>query len=187
MKLFWFDLETTGLNPDKHGLIQIGCLIDQDGKMIDNFEIKIKPFKTDLLTKGAFEKTGVTVKQLKTFNEPLTALRKFEKFMEVHIDKYDKTDKFIMAGKNIQMFDIPFLRKFYDKCDNLYFGSWFYNMYIDINTNIAEAMVFNGLRLQNYQLGTLCEAFDIDLNAHDAMSDIIATRQLYYKIKGIDI
>lgn len=187
MKIFWFDLETTGLNPEKHGLIQLGCLIDEDGEIKDKFEIKIKPFKLDLMTKGAFKKTGISIKDLKTFVEPIQAIQIFENFMDKYVNRYDRTDKFIMAGKNIQTFDIPFLRKFFEKCDNPYFGSWFHNMSIDINTIIAEAIFYYGLNLENYQLKTLCEVFDIDLDAHDAMSDIIATRKLYYKLKGIDI
>ena len=30
------------------------------------------------------------------------------------------------------------------------------------------------------KLGTVCAFFDIDLDAHDAMNDIVATRELYH-------
>lgn len=33
MKILWIDTETTGLDPDKHGIIQLAMIVDIDGQI----------------------------------------------------------------------------------------------------------------------------------------------------------
>jgi DNA polymerase III epsilon subunit-like protein len=46
-------------------------------------------------------------------------------------------------------------------------------------TYVADYITMSGVRLKNYRLETMCKHFGIELKAHDAMSDIEATKQLY--------
>jgi hypothetical protein len=39
-------------------------------------------------------------------------------------------------------------------------------------------------KLSNFQLSTLCKIFNIPIKAHDSMSDIIATKNLYLALKN---
>ena len=42
--LAFIDIETTGLSPLKHEIIEIGCvLVSPDLKVLEEFELKIKP------------------------------------------------------------------------------------------------------------------------------------------------
>lgn len=43
MKLFFFDLETTGVNPGKNGIHQISGEIVIDGKTMELFDFKVQP------------------------------------------------------------------------------------------------------------------------------------------------
>jgi DNA polymerase-3 subunit epsilon len=43
MKLFFFDLETTGVNPGKNGIHQISGEIVIDGKTMERFDFKVQP------------------------------------------------------------------------------------------------------------------------------------------------
>ena len=187
MKICWIDLETTGLDENKHGIIQIGSIIEEDGVILDKFNIKLKPFKLDFLSKNALEINNTTIEQIKKYTNPLEAFDKFQKFLSNHVDKYDKYDKLILAGKNINAFDMKFLKRFFEKCNDDYFFSWFHKMGIELNTTTAEYMIFNGFISDAYNLKTLCEAFAVNLDEHDAMSDIEATRKLYYIMKGITV
>ena len=64
-----------------------------------------------------------------------------------------------------------------------YFGSWFAWPKRDVQTYVAEHFAEHALRLENFQLGTVCAHFDIPIDAHDAFSDIQATRILYYMLR----
>ena len=54
-----FDLETTGLDPSKHEIIEIGAIrVNRDGEQHDTFETLIKPSKR--IPKRITEITGIT-------------------------------------------------------------------------------------------------------------------------------
>lgn len=188
-KILFLDTETTGLDENVHAIFQLSCLVEENGKLIDEFNIKIRPFKGAKISKDAMQKLNLTVKDFMTseYIPYNIAFEEFELFMSAHVDRYNKTDKFVIAGKNIN-FDIRFIREFFNRNNNDYYGSWFWYPSIDVETIVAELVAFDNLQLPNYQLTTLCEAFNIKLEkAHDAYEDIIATRKLYWKIKGVNI
>ena len=114
------------------------------------------------------------------------AFVKMIKFLSKYVDMKNKSDKLIIGGKNLR-FDVKFLRKFFERNYGVY-GLWFHYPTLDIETYLAEMIVFNNLKLYNYQLDTVCKAFDVKLeNAHDAKSDTLATRELFYKLNGIEL
>lgn len=43
MKLFFFDLETTGTNPARHGIHQISGEIVVDGETKESFDYHVRP------------------------------------------------------------------------------------------------------------------------------------------------
>jgi len=184
IKVLFLDTETTGLDENKHGLIQIaGILDDSSGHTIDIFNVHIKPFKGDLLNKDALIKNNINKEDFynSEFLPPRIALKSIVSFLGQYVNRYDSSDKLILAGKNIQ-FDIRFLRKFFDKCDDNYYGSWFHYPYIELESEIAKYLLLKNILLPNYKIETICEYFDIDIEAHDALEDIKATRKIYYKI-----
>lgn len=185
--ILWSDCETTGLNKNKHGIIQIGCIVDMNGEVIDTFNQYMKPFKGDKINKDAMIKNNTTIDDLKhdpKFVDPIDAFENFIKFLEKHVNRYDKNDKFILAGKNLQ-FDIKFLRRFFEKCsEDVFYGSWFMYPYIDIEHTIAELIrISDDIKFPNFKLETLCDIFEIDIeNTHNALDDIKATMDIYYKL-----
>src|SRR5258708_37565854 len=54
------DLETTGLRPDVHEIVEIGLLvIDQTSfEILDTFDVKVRPEHPERATKGALETNG---------------------------------------------------------------------------------------------------------------------------------
>lgn len=187
IRIIWIDSETTGLDEKKHSLIQLACVVDEivgdnfTPKEIGRLNLFIKPFRGDYINKDALEKTGTSISDFKTkkYLPPMVAHTELIEFLEQFVNRYERTDKFIIAGKNVK-FDIKFLRAFFNKCEDNYYGSWFHYPSIDIETSFAEYMVCSGNILKDYKLETMCEFFDITIdNAHDAMCDILATREIY--------
>src|SRR5690606_5049961 len=102
---------------------------------------------------------------------------------DTYIDKYDKNDKFYPAGHNVQ-FDLDFLQEFWKKYGDQY-GTGSYQNWRALDSRVmAHFLIMAGKlpELENMKLATLCNHFDIPINAHDAMSDITATRLLIRKM-----
>lgn len=188
MDILWIDLETTGLDEEIHAIIQLAALVEKNGKIIDEIELFIRPFKGAKISKFALEKNKVTVDDLRDETKYIYHRRQYEKFinfMHNHVNRFDPKNKFVLAGKNIKTFDIPFLRKWFERNDDDYYGSWFWYPCIDIENYFAELLAYENVILKNYKIETLCEFFDIELKAHEfAKDDIYATREIYRKILG---
>jgi DNA polymerase-3 subunit epsilon len=134
--------------------------------------------KNDLIDDEALAVHGYTREDIATFRDAPNAMVLFQSYLSHHVNKFDKKDKLILAGYNIS-FDKDRLRDFFTKQGDKFFGSWFFWPTIDVTSLLAEYMVYSGVQLENYKLGTVCKHFGIEINAHDALSDILATRDLY--------
>jgi DNA polymerase III subunit epsilon len=196
-KIFWFDCETTGLNPEKCAIIQLAGLVDIDNTIVESVDLYMRPLfahekqqsvdnpaEDDVVNKSALEVNEWTMEEVYEGDHPQVAIKSLVLTLEKYIDKYNPKDKFICGGKNIK-FDIIFLRNCFKNIGIKYFGSYFFSVSKELETMVAEMICRKNLRLSNYSLETLCEHFNIDIDAHEAMSDILATRQLYLRLQNI--
>jgi DNA polymerase-3 subunit epsilon len=182
-KRAWIDTESGGTDPGQCALLQFSGLIEIDGLVVDTLDVEIAPFPFDLVDDQALKHNGIQRETLKDRTDPAEAFKKIQEFLCKHCDKYSKSDKYVMAGYRIG-FDDSFLRKFWEKNGDKFYGSFFHNATIDVTTYVAE-LISMGLRLPNYKLKTICDHYGVSLiNAHNAMADIVATRDLYYKCKA---
>ena len=76
-----FDLETTGLDPMKHDIIEIGAIrVNPNSNNHDTFHALVKPHRR--ITKFISEKTGITQEMVDRDGEPLeTVINDFAEFM----------------------------------------------------------------------------------------------------------
>lgn len=146
----------------------------------------MRPLMKHEVDPEALEAIGLKKPEIKNYPPQATQYDAFEAFLARYVNRYEKLDKFVLAGYNINAFDEPFLRQLFvdnaktrkDRKYGGYFGSWFFWPKRDVQTFLAEHLA-EGLRLDNYKLETVCEYYNIPIEAHDALSDIRATRQLY--------
>ena len=186
-KVLWIDLETTGLEPLRHAIIQLAAIAEIDGEIVEEVDLRMRPLAKHKIDEEALASNNLTEPEIRTYPHQADQYRAFEDFLTRYINRYEKLDKFVLAGYNINTFDEPFLRQlFLDNATDRkarkyggYFGSWFFWPKRDAQTYLAEHIVEHGLRLPNYKLATVCEHFNIPITPHDALSDIQATRTLY--------
>ena len=180
-KIFYCDVETTGLYPTKHDIVQLAFIIEVDGIVQEVHNLKMQPFSYDNISQDALDITGLTLDKIKAFDDPREQFDKFLTILEKYIDKFNKNDKFQVVGQNVQ-FDMGFLKSFFKKNDEKYFGSYFEKQTAD-PYEIFKFMRSHGLvNYPNLRLGTICSKLKIPLEAHDALSDITATRELYQRL-----
>lgn len=180
-KVLWFDVETSGLNPRKQDIIQLAYLVDIDGEIKEEGSFKCQPFDYSTIDAKALEISKTTVNDLKNYITPKQAYNGLLQIIDKYVDRYDKEDKFSPAGYNVK-FDVDFLREFFSKNGDKYYGAMFDYHLLSVDT-LLYLFDYKGLiELENYKLVTVAKHFGIELNAHDALSDIKATRQVFYKL-----
>ena len=181
-KILWLDIETTGLNPEKHGVIQIAGIIEIDGKVVEEFDLHCQPFLDDQIDYGAIVKTGTDLLGLGSSMEAWAAFKKLLAIFDMKINKFEKTDKFIPAGYNVK-FDIEFLDSFFRKNNNLYMRSYIGQPVIDVMSFAHYLAGFGRIDPESFKLADVCSYVGLEVSdAHDAMADITATRNLAYEL-----
>lgn len=182
MKLFFLDTETTGLLSWKHGVIQIAGVIEVNKKVQEVVNISCAPFATDAVDPVALKLQQTTAAELNTRLSPDLAYKQLTKTLGKYVDKYDTKDKLTVIGYNID-FDLGFLEKWFTKNQDKYFGSWFNRRPMDIMSLAYYYRYLTGIELPDWKLKTICTHFGIKLDdAHNALADVNATRQLFYKL-----
>lgn len=177
-KLLYFDVETTGLSPVKNDIIQFACIIEIDGEVKEEFEVKIKPFDFTTIQKSALEVTGMEIEDLYGFTPPKVAFMQIQALFAKYIDRMDKNDKFIPVAYNGK-FDLDFLGVFWKKNGNDFFGAWQDWQLLDPLVLWRYYKYVTGTWTDNNKLSTVCDYFGIKFTAHDALEDIRATRTVH--------
>lgn len=186
LKRVFIDCETTGLSFEQNGLIEIGGVIDINGKAVEEFSIRTRPFRNQLISKSAMEVNGITIQELRNYPDPQEAYEEFVSILGKYIDRYNKQDKAFLYGYHI-FFDAAFLRRFFENNDDQYFSSWFWWPYIDVASLYCEASLEHRTRFENFKLENICKLLNIEVNMHSALSDAKACRTVYYKmLEGVE-
>ena len=179
MKILFIDLETSGIDPHKHGVIQIAGVIEVDGAVAEEFSFDCSLYPDQACDPKALQVTGKTPQQISGYPAPGLAYKSLLAIFDKYIDRYNKNDKFHMVGQNPQ-FDYAFLTEFFRRNGNAYFYAYVQYYLIDLIAITALFRSAGKIDVPNMKLPTMTAYFGIKHKAHDAMEDIKATRQLYH-------
>ena len=107
--------------------------------------------------------------------------------LEKYVSKYDKTDKFYLCGFNIGPFDNQFLRAWFLRCGEKWFGSYFWSNYLDCIVLATPYLVDKRSQMKDFKQSSVAEALGVKVEAeklHDAFYDIELSHQIYDKVCG---
>lgn len=186
-KVLWLDTETTGLDPVKQDVIQMAGIIEIDGRVDSQFEFTCQPHSWDNIQQRALDVHGMSVEDLKTFAPPYEVKQQLEGLFSRYINKFDKNDKFILAGYNVD-FDARFMKNWWAKCGDKFWGSYVEYKSFDVYPLFKLFCDAAGAIVPNHKLVTAAEYFGIsfgDEGAHDAMADIRVTREVGLKLRRV--
>jgi len=181
IKTLWFDTETTGLDPRKHDIIQLAAIVEIDGEIEAKKVWKCRPFNPESADPKALEIHGFTLEDLAKEMPPASMHFEFVSLMKQFVDPYKREDKFYPAGFNIK-FDMDFLLNLFLNCDDNYFGSWFNGYTLDAYPLYAALKARGIIEPENLRLETLAKMAGVKIKAHDALSDILASREIYNNV-----
>lgn len=195
LKVVFIDTETTGRDHKVNGLTQISGAIDFITYNIDtkgfevehkdSFNLLLKPFPEDRIEAEALEVQNVKIEDLSAPGRlsPNIAYLQLYSLLAKYISPFDKSDKAFFVAYNAS-FDFEFLRTFWIKNNDKYFGSFFWFPYIDLMTIMAFMNLSSRDKLANSKLSTVMESIYNETivkdKLHDAEYDIELTRKLFY-------
>ena len=154
------DLETTGLNPKRDRIIEIGAVKVRDGKIVETFQQLIDPKQQ--LEERVEILTGISSKELEgkpTIQDILPELKEF-------------LGEDVLLGHRV-LFDYSFLKRTFTN-EKISFE----RKGID-TLKLARQFVTD---CESKKLESLCQYYDIKLQAHRALNDAQATVELYQKL-----
>jgi DNA polymerase-3 subunit epsilon len=184
-KLFFYDLETTGVKFWKNGIHQISGKIVIDGETKETFNFKVQPHKDAIIEDEALAVGGITREDLANYKPMHEVYSELIAILSKYVDKYNKTDKFHLVGYNNASFDNQFFRAFFTQMGDNYFGSWFWADTHDVMVMASVYLASSRAKMPNFKLSTVAKEFDIDVldeSLHDALYDIELTEQIYNEI-----
>jgi DNA polymerase-3 subunit epsilon len=172
--------------------VQIG------GEVKESFDFFIRPFPEDEIEIAALEVTGFDRRQFllpdhpnylavdgQNFEDPRDIYDRVAAMLGKYVNQYDKTDKFQFVGYNAHSFDMPFMRRFWEKNGNRFFGSWFWYPCLDVMLIWAQILHPVRAELSNFKLATVARHCGIkvdDTRLHDSQYDIELTRELWLAV-----
>lgn len=176
----WLDFETTGLEADKCGLTQLAFIIeDETGKVLEMGNFNIRPFEGCDIQRKALEITGKTYDEIMGYEDEAVVLDFFLKALAKHINPMSYDENFTIGAYNGH-FDIQFLDAWMKRHNKKFFSYFNYHL-VDPLAILRILRFENEVNLSSLKLAVVYEAiFDKTFDAHDAIADILATKEIYH-------
>lgn len=176
--LAFIDVETTGFDPQKHEVIEIGCVvvkqlndIGTQFQVIKELELKIKPERLEDADPGALRVNGYNDADwlfAHTLQEAMTVFA-------------EATKDAVFVAHNLA-FDYSFIQEAFKKTgveNKMFFQK------MD-TISIAYAKLHKDITVERFSLQKLTEYFGIvNQRAHTALADARATFEVYEKMMNI--
>lgn len=185
--LFFYDLETTGLDPQENGIHQISIIVEVDGVVKAKVNKKVRPHRWDKIEPKALEVAKVDKETIMGYEPMETVFASILALAGLYVNKFDPKDKIHLVGYNNRGFDDNFLRSFFLKNGDKYFGSWFWSDTIDVMCLASDYLKDERPLIKDFKLATVAQYLQISVTAdklHDALYDVELTRAIYNKIKN---
>jgi len=182
----FLDVETTGISQTRNGIIQIGGQVcrGEPGALtlLKEFEFPVSPYPSDLIEDEALQVSGITRDQIAGFEPPVAVHKKLTDLFGEFCNKFDRKDKMVFVGYNAS-FDHGFLRKWFEKGGDKYFGSWFWHPPVDVMTLAMVHLANVRHELTDFKLATVAAKLQIPAEGlHTALQDARITRAVFEKV-----
>ncbi|NLA10976.1 MAG: type I-E CRISPR-associated endoribonuclease Cas2 [Firmicutes bacterium] len=157
------DIETSGLHPEKHEIIELGAIRVLEHNIVERFSLLVKPVVP--ITTEIQKITGITNEMLNKEGVPISmAIKQFVEFLQ----------DLPVVSHNIE-FDLKFLQQACNSCG-----------LPTIRNSKIDTLVLSRKKLKqmkSYKLGVLAKHFEIDTRQiHRSLADCEITYKLYEKL-----
>ena len=170
-----FDLETTGTDPRRDSILEIGAIKVVGGKLVESAEFTFrelaKPYDRKL-SEGVKELTGITPEDVKDARQ----------MWEVFADFMDFAGDSVLVGFNCVAFDGKFLKR-----AGRYSHIVMENKLFDVMRYAGEFRERLGISEKRPSLETVSQALGVENpRAHRALPDAVTTAKVFLKLREMD-
>lgn len=190
MKLFYFDVETVGLDYRKHSIIQLSGMVEIDGIVVEEFDFKMRPHENSLIDENALLINKKSKDEILKYPKYEKQYKELKRLLLRHIDPYDRTDKLFLVGYNNSSFDNSFLRKFFELNGDSFFNSYFHSNSLDVMILAGQYLAIERHLMPNFKLMSVAKWLGIEVrkeDLHDALYDTVLTREIFKIVSGVAI
>lgn len=188
VKLF-YDTETTGVNPNRHSIIQLSGYIEKDDKIVDEFDFSIRPHPKAEIDPEAMAINGKTVEEIQKYPSMFQVFPVFKQILRDYVDPYSKEDKIILVGFNNRKFDDEFLRKLFELNSDQFFNSFFSKASLDVSVLAMQYLLERYNYMPTFKLKRVAIELGLTIDKdrlHDSMYDVEITRDIYRIVTGLE-
>lgn len=179
MKILWIDTETTGIEVADSAAFEVAFMVGDGGKIICERLFFLNPLSEKIeYHEEAGKIHGYSEQEIKSFPDEREQVPKIAAFLE----EVRESEKLAIAGYNVN-FDIKHLNALLER-NGYKFEDYFSNTVVDVFEWVKKASMQKALPyLPNRKLETVAKHLGVNLeNAHDALADIKATREVAVKL-----
>lgn len=191
MRFMWLDTETTGLETTDASAFELAFILVQNGVVICERDFYLNPLsETIKYNEDAGKIHGYTEEQIKAFPPEKEQILKIADFLKssVNLFKSDgsRTEKLVIAGYNVE-FDKKHLKALLAR-NGFNYDDYFIDT-ADVFEQVKRAGIQKALPyLPDRKLGTVAKHLGVNLeNAHNALADIRATREVAKKLQQLNV
>ncbi len=195
--ILFYDLETTGLDPEKCGIHQISGSFVVNGRVEESFNYHVKPKEGCLCSEKAMEMAGHTYEEMMASDEYLPMAEVFKKVYDRIIfycgglnekGLVDWGKKIYTGGFNIHKFDGPFMRQWFldnganAKGDPYFEWGWVTSGELDVMLLAEPVLMRVRSRMKNFKQYSVAMALGIPVvedRLHEAGYDIELCVNIY--------
>lgn len=183
----FYDVETTGTNPNRNSIHQLAGYIEKDGEILETFDFKVRPHPKAEIEEQALIIGKVTKEQILKYPPMEKVFKAFTGMLRKYIVPFEPTDKGWLIGFNSRDFDDRFLRKFFELCGSNYFNSYFWSDTIDVLCLASQYLKERRSEMPSFKLKRVAMELGIEIDKtklHDAAFDAYLTREIYLIVTG---
>lgn len=188
VKLF-YDLETTGLNPKLHSIVQLSGLVEINNIVVEKFNFSVRPHPKAKIEQGALNIIGKTEAELMDYPPMTEVYQAFTHMLDKHVNRFKDQCKVYLVGFNNRNFDDAFLLKFFQLNDDPYFFARFYPDSLDTLILASQFLINRRPTMPSFKLRRVAMELGFtvdDEKLHDAMYDVELTRSIYRVVTGME-
>lgn len=187
MKQIFIDTETTGLDPKKHAIWQVGAIFAIDGLLVDQIELTFQPNQYKEKSPGAMKMIQPEIKHLMDKNrlEPnQTAFQAFINWLNVCLTTDPIHEQLWFLAYNSK-FDWDFISEWFKEQNNSSFKNYFYIPHICIQQMAVMHLSYKRCEMRSVSLSPIATKFNLVVESclhHTALYDAHLAMQIFNKI-----
>lgn len=181
-KILFLDVETGGLDPFNHSLLEIGLVLWEDGEIKDTLNIKLR-HNIYKITRSSLEFNGINL--IKHDNESIPCKEAYNKIISFVNNHYNNGEKITLGGHNIGKFDFIFLKEFIEKYDNNLINNRFSHRFVDTSSILKFLYHSNIINKKVFSLNKALKHFNLTISdgeRHTGIGDAKIEAELYTKL-----